>query len=76
MFFNSKKVFPFRDSIKYFESALLELGRLGDDKLTIFKSSLINKYFKDFSNHRKKTNREVVFSHKSLLNIFKYRDHR
>ena len=76
MFFKSKKVFAFRDPIKYFESAPSELGQSGDGKQTIFKSSLINKYFKDFSNHRKKTNREVVFSHKPLPNIFKYRDHR
>ena len=76
MFFKSKKVFAFRDPIKYFESAPSELGRSSDGKRTIFKSTLLNKYFKDFSNHRKKTNREVVFSHKPLLNIFKYRDHR
>ena len=76
MFFYSKKVFVFRGPIKYFESAPSELGRSGDGKRTIFKSSLINKYFKDFSNHRKKTNREVFFSHKPLPNIFKYRDHR
>ena len=72
MFFNSKKVFAFRGPIKYFESAPSESG---DGKRTIFKSSLINKYFKDFSNHRKKTNMEAVFSHKPLPNIFKYRDH-
>ena len=76
MFLNSKKVFTSRDPIKYFESAPSELGRSGDGKRKILKSSLINKYFKDFSNHRKKTNREVAFSHKPLPNIFKYRDHR
>ena len=76
MFLNSKKVFAFKDPIKYFESAPSELGRSGDGKRKIFKSSLINKYFKDCSNHRKKTNMEVVFSHKPLPNIFKYRDHR
>ena len=76
MFFNLRKVFAFRDPIKYFELAPSELGWSGDGKQAIFKSSLINKYFKDFSNDRKKTNREVVFSHKLLLNIFKYRDHR
>ena len=39
MFFNSGKLFPFRGPIKYFESALPELGRSGDGK-QFFKSSL------------------------------------
>ena len=73
MFFNSKKVFAFRDPIKYFEVATSELGRSSDGKQTNFKSSLINKYFKDFSNHRKKTNREVAFSHKPPLTFLNTR---
>ena len=36
---------------------------------------IICKFFKDFTNHRKKTNRTVVFICSSLLNILKYRDH-
>ena len=40
-------------------------------------SKLINyKFFKDFTNHRKKANWTVVFSHRPLPNILKYRDHR
>ena len=36
---------------------------------------IIYKFFKDFSNHSKKTNRVVAFSSKPFQNIFKYRDH-
>ena len=37
---------------------------------------IIYKSLKDFTNHRKKTNRAVVFSHGPLPNILKHRDHR
>ena len=37
---------------------------------------IIYKIFKDFTNHRKKTNRAVVFSCRPFPNILKYRDHR
>ena len=33
------------------------------------------KVFQDFTNHKKKTNREVGFSSRPFLNIPKYRDH-
>ena len=33
------------------------------------KSSIIYKFFKDFTNHRKKTNMMVAFSHKPLPKI-------
>ena len=36
---------------------------------------IIYKFFKDFTNHKKKTNRVVLFSCRPFLNIFKYRDH-
>ena len=36
---------------------------------------IIYKLFKDFTNHRKKTNRAVVFSCRPFSNILKYRDH-
>ena len=36
MFFNSQNFFAFRGTKKYFESAPLELGWLGDGKQTIF----------------------------------------
>ena len=32
--------------------------------------------FKDFTNHRKKTNRAVVFSSRPFPNILKYREYR
>ena len=35
---------------------------------------IINKFFKDFTNHRKKTNM-VIYSCRTFLNIHKYRDH-
>ena len=34
---------------------------------------IIYKFLKDFTNHRKKTNRLVVFSRRPLSNILKYR---
>ena len=34
---------------------------------------IIYKFFKDFTNHRKKTNRAVVFSYRTFPNILKYR---
>ena len=36
---------------------------------------IIDKFFKDFTNHKKKTNRTVVFSCRPFPNILKYRDH-
>ena len=36
---------------------------------------IIYKSFKDFNNHRKKTNRAVVFSHTPFSNFLKFRDH-
>ena len=42
---------------------------LGDQQVVIYR------FFKDFSNHRKKTNRAVVFSSKPFPNILKCRDH-
>ena len=39
-------------------------------------SLIIYKILNDFTNHRKKTNKAVVFSHRPLPNIIKYRDHR
>ena len=35
---------------------------------------IIYKFFKDFANNRKKTNRVVVFSCRPFPNILKYRD--
>ena len=34
------------------------------------------KFLKDFTNHRKKTNRAIVFSRTPFPSILKYRDHR
>ena len=39
-------------------------------------NSIIYKFFKDFTNHRKKSNRAVAFSCRLFPNILKYRDHR
>ena len=40
-------------------------------------SGYLQKYcLKDFTNHRKKTNRAVDFSNKPLLNILNYMDHK
>ena len=39
-------------------------------------NSFICKFFKDFTNHRKKTNRTVVFICRPFHNILKYRDRR
>ena len=36
---------------------------------------IICKFFKDFTNHKKKTNRSVVFSGRPFPKILKYRDH-
>ena len=36
---------------------------------------IIYKFFKDFTNHRKKTNRVVVLSSRPFMNILKYRDY-
>ena len=33
------------------------------------------KFFKDFTNHRKKTNRVVVFSRRPFPNLLKYMDY-
>ena len=35
-------------------------------------SPIINKFFKDFTNHRKKTNKAVVCSCRPLPNVLKY----
>ena len=35
---------------------------------------VIYQFFQDFTNHRKKTNRAVVFSRRPFSNILKYRD--
>ena len=37
---------------------------------------IIYNFFRDVTNHRKKTNRAVVFSSRPLTNILKYRNHR
>ena len=37
---------------------------------------IISTFFKDFTNHRKKTNRALVFSCRPFPNILKYRDYR
>ena len=42
--------------------------------LKVINSSIIYKFFKDFTNHGKKTNRAVVFSSRPFPNILKYRD--
>ena len=36
---------------------------------------LFTSFFKDFTNHREKTNRTVVFSIRAFPNVLKYRDH-
>ena len=42
----------------------------------VINNPIIFKFFEDFTNHRKKTNRAVVFSCRPFPNILKYRDHR
>ena len=37
--------------------------------LPVISNSIIYKFFKDFTNHRKKTNRAVVFSSRPFLSI-------
>ena len=44
--------------------------------LLVINNPIIQKFFKDFTNHRKKTNRMVVFCSRTFLKIPKYRDHR
>ena len=41
----------------------------------VINNPIIYKFFKDFTNYRKKTDRAVVFSWRSFPNILKYRDH-
>ena len=43
--------------------------------LQVINNLIIYKFFKDFTNHKKKTNRVVAFSCRPSSNIFKYRDH-
>ena len=43
--------------------------------LWLINNSIIHKFFKDFTNHRKKTNRAVVFSCTLFPSILKYKDH-
>ena len=42
----------------------------------VINNPIIYKFFKDFSNHRKKTNRAVVFSKRPFPSIQQYREHR
>ena len=44
--------------------------------LLVINNPIIFKFFRDFTNHRKKTKRVVVFSCRPWPNILKYRDHR
>ena len=44
--------------------------------LLVINNSIIYKFFKDFTNHRMKTNRVVVFSSRPFPNILKYRNHK
>ena len=43
--------------------------------LKVISNPIIYKFFQDFTNHRKKTNRAVVFSSRPFRNIPKHRDH-
>ena len=43
--------------------------------MNLISNPIIYKFFKGFTNHRKKTNRAVVFSCIPFPNILKYRDH-
>ena len=43
--------------------------------LLVTNNPIIYKFFKDFTNHRKKTNMAVIFSCRPFPNILKYRDH-
>ena len=40
----------------------------------VINKSIIDQFFRDFTNHRKKTNREAVYYWRPLLNILKYRN--
>ena len=42
--------------------------------ISLISKSITYRFFKDFTNYRKKANRVVVFSRKPLLNILKYRN--
>ena len=42
----------------------------------VINNSIIYKFFKDFTNWKKETNRAVAFSFKHLPNILKYWNHR
>ena len=42
----------------------------------VINNPAIDKFFKDFTSHRKKTNRAVVFSQRPLPSILKYKEHR
>ena len=55
-----------------------DLNHTGNQKKGYFSlgdQKVIYRFFKDFSNHRKKTNRAVVFSSKPFPNTLKCRDH-
>ena len=55
-------------------------SQTGDQKkakyLKVIKNLIIYKFFKEFINHKKKTNRAVVFSCRYFPSIFKYCDRR
>ena len=44
--------------------------------LKVIKKSIIFKFFEEFTNHIKKTNRTVVFSDRPFIKLFKNWDHR
>ena len=54
-------------------------SQTGDQKkakyLKVIKNLIIYKFFKEFINHKKKTNRAVAFSCRCIPNILKYCDH-
>ena len=55
-------------------------SHIGDQKkakfIKVINQLIIYKFFKEFINHKKKTNRAVVFSCRCLPNILKYCDYR
>ena len=43
--------------------------------LWVINNPIIYNFFKDFTNHRKKTNRALIFSCRPFPNILKYKNH-
>ena len=71
IWYNCRKICSWLRNLK----TLLEI-RSKPTFLLVINKLILYKLFKDFTNHRKKTNSEAVFRCQPFPQILKYRDHR